>query len=126
VIVLDTCTLIWLASDPRRLGAGAVAVLDTADEIHLSDATVWEICLKWQVKKLELPSPPRTWVSEQARAWDLTRLPIEPEHLYRAVELPELHRDPFDRLLVAQTLACGGKLVTPDPAIRQYPVSVVW
>ena len=126
MILLDTCTFIWLTSEPGKLGAAAGAALDGADEIHLSDATVWEICLKWQAKKLDLPSPPRTWVADQARAWDLTRLPIELEHLYRAVELPDLHRDPFDRLLVAQALACGGRLITPDPAIRQYPVSVVW
>jgi PIN domain nuclease of toxin-antitoxin system len=126
VILLDACTLIWLASDPRKLGAAAGTALDAADEIHISDVTVWEICLKWHAKKLDLPTPPRTWIMEQARAWSLSRLQIEPEHLYRAVELPELHRDPFDRLLVAQALACGATLVTPDPAIRQYPVAVLW
>jgi PIN domain nuclease of toxin-antitoxin system len=60
------------------------------------------------------------------RAWQLQRVPIESDHLFRTCELPDLHRDPFDRLLVAQSLALGTKIVTPDPAIRQYPVATIW
>ncbi len=126
MLVLDTCTLIWLTSDAGRLSAAATAALDGESDLFVSDASRWEICLKWSAKKLELPSPPRTWIAEQARTWDLARLAIEEDDLYRAVELPDLHRDPFDRLLVAQTLARGARLVTPDPAIKQYPVAVVW
>jgi PIN domain nuclease of toxin-antitoxin system len=126
VLLLDTCALVWLTSDPGRLGERAKEALDAGSEILLSDASVWEICLKWQSKKLELPMPPRAWIAEQVRAWYLQRLPIEIEHLYRTVELPEHHRDPFDRLLVAQALTSGARIVTPDPAIRQYPVAVVW
>ena len=124
--MLDTCTLIWLAGEPGKLSAAAGAALGGSADITLSDVSIWEICLKWQVRKIGLPSPPRIWVAEQVRTWSLDRLPIEPEHLYRAVELPELHRDPFDRLLVAQALAHNATLVTPDPAIAQYPVAVVW
>jgi PIN domain nuclease of toxin-antitoxin system len=126
MLVLDTCTFIWLVSDASRLSAPAVKALDSARDIALSDVSIWEICLKWQARKIELPTPPRTWVAEQTRAWSLERLAIEPEDLYRTVELPELHRDPFDRLLVAQVLKTGARLVTPDPAIRQYPVAVLW
>jgi PIN domain nuclease of toxin-antitoxin system len=126
MLVLDTCTFIWLVSDASRLSAPAAKALDSARDIALSDVSIWEICLKWQARKIELPSPPRTWVAEQTRAWSLERLAIEPEDLYRTVELPELHRDPFDRLLVAQVLKTGARLVTPDPAIRQYPVAVLW
>jgi PIN domain nuclease of toxin-antitoxin system len=59
-------------------------------------------------------------------AWGVDRLPLEPEHSYRTTELPAVHRDPFDRLLVAQALAHGLSIVTPDAAIRGYPVAVVW
>lgn len=126
MLLLDTCTFVWLTSDPKRLSAAATASLEAEPEIRLSDVSIWEICLKWQARKLELPSPPRTWVTEQVRAWHLERLAIEPDHLYRACELAELHRDPFDRMLVAQGIAHGAKIVTPDPAIHQYPVAVVW
>lgn len=126
MLLLDTCTFIWLATEPGKLSAAAAAALGASPDISLSDVSVWEICLKWQAGKIGLPSPPRTWVEEQTRTWILGRLSIEPEHLYRAVELAALHRDPFDRLLVAQALATSATLVTPDPAIAQYPVAVVW
>jgi PIN domain nuclease of toxin-antitoxin system len=94
--------------------------------ILLSDASVWELCLKWQAGKVELPAPPRRWIGEQVQAWGIERLPIEPEHCYRTTELPQLHRDPFDRLLVAQAIAHGALIVTPDPAITAYPVACLW
>ena len=126
MLLLDTCTFIWLASDPSRLSADAVTAIESEVDICLSDTSIWEICLKWQAKKIELPSPPRIWISEQVRAWHLKRLPIEQEHLFRSVELSDLHKDPFDRLLVSQALVHRITIVTPDTAIRQYPVAVVW
>jgi PIN domain nuclease of toxin-antitoxin system len=126
-LLLDTCTFIWLAGDPSQLGEGARRAMDaSAAEIWLSDVTVWEVSLKWQAGKLSLPGPPRSWIEEQRATWDLTRAPLELEHLYRSTELPSHHRDPFDRLLVAQSIVEGLTLVTPDPAIRAYPVSVLW
>lgn len=126
MLILDTCTFIWLVSEPAELSATARSAIDGERSVCLSDVSVWEICLKWQARKIDLPSPPRTWVTEQVQAWQLDRLSIEPEHLYRSVELPDLHRDPFDRLLVSQALTRGGKIVTPDAAVRAYPVAVVW
>lgn len=94
--------------------------------LFLSDVSTWEICLKWQSRKLHLPSPPRRWIAEQAGVWALSRLAIEQEDLFRASELAEHHRDPFDRLLVAQTMVRDGQLITPDSAIHGYPVAVLW
>jgi PIN domain nuclease of toxin-antitoxin system len=126
LLLLDTCTFLWLTTDPAKLGRRAAAAIEADSVLLLSDASVWEICLKWQAKKLVLPSPPRAWVAEQVRTWELERAALEHEHFYRTVELPDLHRDPFDRLLVAQSLVLGAPIVTPDPAIRAYPVAVIW
>ena len=126
MLLLDTCTFIWLTSDPTRLSPCAVKSLEAENELGLSDVCIWEICLKWQAKKIELPDPPRAWVSDQMRAWNLQRVPMEIEHFYRSTELPDLHRDPFDRLLISQALANNLRIVTPDPAIKGYPVTVVW
>ncbi|HVW27723.1 MAG TPA: type II toxin-antitoxin system VapC family toxin [Polyangiaceae bacterium] len=126
MLLLDTCTFIWLTSAPSQLSARAASALEAEGTIHLSDVSVWEICLKWQTRKIALPSPPRVWITEQIDIGELGCVPIEPEHLYRCVELPDLHKDPFDRLLVSQALTRGAKLVTPDPAIRAYPIAVVW
>jgi PIN domain nuclease of toxin-antitoxin system len=126
-LLLDTCTFIWLVSAPDQLGERARQELDDPSAtLLLSDASVWEVCLKWQSGKLELPGPPRHWIEEQRRTWELTRAPIELEHLYRSTELPAHHRDPFDRMLVSQAIAEGLSIVTPDPAIRRYPVMVIW
>ena len=74
---MDTCSFIWLTSAPDRLGAKARDALDAEQaEILLSDVSIWEICTKWQARKLELPAPPRVWIEEQASLWQLGRLPI--------------------------------------------------
>jgi len=127
VLLLDTCVLLWLASRPGRLSRPARAALDDPGrDLFFSDASVWEICLKWLARKIVLPVPPRRCVEEQTVRWGIAELPIERSHLYRATELPQLHRDPFDRLLVAQALEAGLTVVTPDPAVRAYPVATLW
>lgn len=126
-LLLDTCTFVWLSCDPAGLSESARRALDdTASELLLSDVSVWEICLKWQAGKLELPAPPRVWVEDQRRIWALGRATLDLEHLYRGSELPGHHRDPFDRALISQALAQSLTIVTPDPAIRAYPVAVLW
>ena len=127
MLLLDTCTFVWLAAAPERLSETARELLDDPTRsIVLSDVSVWELCLKWQAGKLGLPAPPRTWVEEQARVWSLDRLELNRPHFYRSTELPTLHRDPFDRLLVAQALDRGLTLVTPDTHIHRYPVAARW
>jgi PIN domain nuclease of toxin-antitoxin system len=127
VLLLDTCTLLWLAASPRLLSRAARAALDAPHaRLFVSDASIWEVCLKWQAGKLQLPTPPRRWMIEQLGLWHLDRLALEPEHYYRTTELAPIHRDPFDRLLVAQAMVRDLTIVTPDPAIRAYPVAVLW
>jgi PIN domain nuclease of toxin-antitoxin system len=126
-LLLDTCTFVWLASAPGELADGARRRLDEPGaELLLSDASIWEICLKWQAGKLTLPEPPRRWIEDQRRVWELERLPMEPEHLYRTTELPAHHRDPFDRILISQAIVENLTVVTPDQAFRAYPVAVLW
>jgi PIN domain nuclease of toxin-antitoxin system len=126
-LVLDACTLVWLASSPDQLSdVVASAVNDVATDLFLSDGSVWEICLKWGAGKLQLPKPPRLWIEEQRRAWNIDAVPIERNHLYRVSELPAHHRDPFDRLLVAQAIENGLTIATPDPLIVLYPAAVLW
>lgn len=125
--LLDTCAFVWLVSAPKRLGPVASAAIDGAEaRLYLSDASVWEICLKWQAKKIKLPQPPRLWIQQQQAAWEIESLPIDRSHLFRVTELAEHHRDPFDRLLVAQAIEASLTLLTPDPAIASYPVATLW
>ncbi|MBI4585098.1 MAG: type II toxin-antitoxin system VapC family toxin [Planctomycetes bacterium] len=125
--LLDTCVWIWLCSDPARLSARASAALDDERaELLFSDAAALEIALKWAAGKIALPKPPRLWIEEQLALWQARSLPISRPAIYRSTELAELHRDPFDRLLVATALEEGATLVTPDPWIQRYPVAWIW
>ena len=126
-LLLDACTLIWLASAPQLLSSTSARLLDSPENsLWISDCTVWEICLKWQAAKLKLPSPPRHWIQQQQQQWQLESLAIERSHLFRVSELPMHHRDPYDRLLVAQAIETGLTIVTPDTQIHKYPVPFVW
>ena len=125
--LLDTCTFIWLVSEPERLSRDSAGIIDhPKTELYLSDASIWEICLKWQNGTLSLPSPPRMWVEQQVEVWQMRELSIGRRHLYRVSELPQHHRDPFDRLLVAQAIEESCAVITPDPAFRAYPVASSW
>ncbi|MBI4602813.1 MAG: type II toxin-antitoxin system VapC family toxin [Planctomycetes bacterium] len=125
--LLDTCAFLWLCAEPGRLSRKARdALSDPAADLLLSDASVLEIALKWEAKKLALPAPPRAWVTEQAGIWRAAAAPITRAVIYRAAELPALHRDPFDRLLVSTALEGGTTIVTPDQAIHKYPVPWTW
>jgi PIN domain nuclease of toxin-antitoxin system len=126
-LLLDTCTFLWLVAAPGNLSPATSAAIDRTDtELLLSDCSVWELCLKWRGGKIQLPRPPRLWVEEQVQIWRIQPLPIERTHLYRVTELPDHHRDPFDRLLVAQAIEEGLTVATPDPHFPPYPVAVLW
>lgn len=126
-LLLDTCTFIWLTQEPDRLGPRARALLDDlSNELLLSHVSVWEIYNKSQAGKLALPDVPRRWVEEQRVARGVTPWPIDLPSLGRMSELPLHHRDPFDRLLVAQALVHGFTLLSPDSAFAPYGVRVAW
>ena len=125
--VLDTCTLVWLCTEPERLSQVARDAIDAPDSaLSLSDVSALEIALKWNAGKIVLPDPPRHWCEAQIAAWGLDCLTLTRADIYRAAELPNHHLDPFDRLLVAVTLNATATILTPDPSIHRYPVSFRW
>ena len=125
--LLDTCTLIWLCSEPERLSATAAEAIDAPDTVLLwSDVSALEIALKWNAGMIILPDPPRHWIEQQIAAWSLDCLSLKRTDIYRASELPAHHRDPFDRLLVAAALGANATILTPAEAIHAYPVSCRW
>lgn len=124
--LLDTHVFLWLLTARRRL---AVSVLDRladpASEVFISAATAWEIAIKHELGWLTLPEPAADYVPRRVAAMDGRELPISHADALDAGALPRLHRDPFDRLLVAQARRHGMVLVTADPAITQYDVEVL-
>ena len=126
-LLLDTCTFIWLVSQPKQLSKAAIQAIDnTAHEIIFSDVSALEISLKFPREKIMLPLPPREWIEEQLAIWKPAELPLNRQTIYRASELPNHHTDPFDRLLIAAALVNHLTIVTPDPEIRRYPVPTIW
>ena len=125
-ILLDTCTLLWLCVDSRELSASARQIILTCDELYLSPVSAWEIAVKQNIGKLALPAPAAEWVPQQRMNHGIDSLPLSEGAVLCVSELPSHHKDPFDRMLVAQALYEGLILLTPDPLIRAYPVRVEW
>jgi len=124
--LLDTHVWLWLQTDPDRLGRRLLAQLERpANELLLSAASTWEITIKHGLGKLELPAPPEVYVPERLRRSGTTPLPIEHAHVLRVGTLPPHHRDPFDRVLVAQAQLLDATLVTADEQLRSYDVDLV-
>lgn len=126
-VLLDTHAFLWFVFDDPRLSGRAAEVLeDESVEKVLSIASVWEIVIKVQIGKLGLGMPLERFVRDFVEGRTLTLLRIDLEHLLAYGALPLHHRDPFDRLLVAQATALGLPVVTTDPNFAPYGVTVIW
>ena len=126
IALLDTQVWLWLTVDPDRVAEQVVDVLaDPANDVMLSAASSWEIAIKYALGKLPLPREPAGFVPEQLRLQGIRPVAIEHDHVLRVASLPQHHRDPFDRLLVAQALSLGATIVTADPEIARYDVDVL-
>jgi PIN domain nuclease of toxin-antitoxin system len=126
-LLLDTCTFIWLCSDPDKLSGAAARILDDPDnERALSMASIWEIALKYRSGKLPLSDQPEHWLEDQIGLQAVEVLPLQRETLYRAAALPPVHKDPFDRVIAADALQRRLCVVSPDKPFERYGCKVVW
>ncbi len=125
--LLDTHVLLWMLQGDSRLSRAATeTICDERNALFFSVASQWEMCIKISLGKLELardwPRIIETQMERNAIDW----LPLRKEHPIRLLDLPYIHRDPFDRLLICQALHEGLTLITGDGAIAAYDVPVVW
>lgn len=126
-ILLDTLTWIWWEANPKRLNARCYEALEDPENLLLlSAASSWEIGIKYALKKLDLPEPPGQYVPKRLTESNINALSVEHAHALRVAELPLQHRDPFDRLLVAQAQVEGVTLATADPSFLLYEVDILW
>jgi PIN domain nuclease of toxin-antitoxin system len=122
MIVLDTCALLWLVIEPDRLSSVAREGIGSAGEfVYVSAISAWEIGWKHRCGKLRLKLPPGDWWPRALAQHVLKELPISSAIALRSASLPPLHRDPADRFLIATAQEHNLTLLTPDPAIQQYP-----
>jgi len=123
-LLLDTHALFWALLEPGRLPATLRATLeDPANIVFASAASVWEMAIKQAIGKVDFPFAA---LAAALRRANLLELQITIRHAEAAARLPPFHRDPFDRMLVAQAQSEGLSLVSRDPAMRQYQVTVLW
>lgn len=126
-ILLDTCTFLWLVANAPELTANARATFsDSNNQVYLSAVSSWEIAVKHALGKLPLPNTPDVFVQEQRKLHQIDSLPLDEPSTLHLHELPSIHRDPFDRMLVCQAIEHDLVILTPDPMIRQYPVRTLW
>lgn len=125
--LLDAHSLIWALDDPSKLGRNAHDCLqDSANDLAISVGTIWELSIKVGLGKLTLSLPYRAWIERAITDLGLTVLPITVEITDAQMALPRHHRDPFDRLLVAQCLVESMPIVSADSMFDDYGIARVW
>lgn len=126
-LLLDTHVFLWwIAGDPRLPSKINEIIRNVENKLFLSAASGWEIAIKANLGRLQLPSELKDFISEQLVINDIKSLPIQMKHALHVYTLPNYHRDPFDRLLVAQSQIENLPLITADAQIARYPVKIIW
>jgi len=125
--LLDTHVFLWLNHQPERLSPAVQALCAAGEhDFYLSIVSAWEMQIKSQLGKLSMAMPVKELVDRSCGANDIQVLPVTLEHVDALSQLPDLHKDPFDRLLIAQAMHEGLTLLSADQAIAAYPAPVVW
>jgi len=127
-LLLDTCTLLWWISEPSRVTDAAQSCVKSAENaVFVSVVSAWEVSIKERMKRFaDYPTGAGATVLATLESYRFEVMPIFWPHAVRAGELPLHHRDPFDRMLVAQAQLEGLKLVSPDPLFGPYDVERIW
>jgi len=124
--LLDTHVWLWILAEPQRLGPGAIAIVEnTENRLVLSAASSWEIAIKFALGRLPMPEAPDKHLLDWMRRTGVDGLAVEHHHALAVATLPMHHRDPFDRLLVAQAQIEHLPILTADPLFDRYDIEVV-
>jgi PIN domain nuclease of toxin-antitoxin system len=126
-LLLDTCTFLWLILGNSELSSRARdRIRDPDNDVYLSSVSTWEMALKCGIGRLHLPEPVDRFVIGMRERHEICSLEPAEEATLQVTKLPDLHHDPFDRMLVCQAIVHGLTLITPDRLIQQYPVRTDW
>ena len=126
-LLVDTHTFLWLVEGSPKLSSTAKAALaNRNNELYLSVASIWELAIKVGNKKMALTDPLDMFVGKWTLAYQLALLPIDAAHVLAVVGLPDHHRDPFDRILIAQAHVESMTLVSVDAKFAPYSVPILW
>jgi len=122
-LLLDTHVFLWYLTGAKALSVDLRKTIQhPGNAVFLSPVSIWEALVKYRLGKLPLPASPEIYLPDQRRRHGIETLPLDEPSVARLAGLPDLHRDPFDRMLVCQALEHELTLATVDPAVRAYPV----
>jgi PIN domain nuclease of toxin-antitoxin system len=125
-LLLDTHTFLWFIDDSPQLSAKGKTLLEADNDLLLSIGSLWEIAIKLRLGKLTVAMPTDVLMTQQVTSNDIGVLSITVPHLVTVSTLPLNHRDPFDRLIIAQAMVEQMPIVSADPAFDAYPVQRLW
>ena len=124
--LLDTHAFLWAISGDQKLSRRAAEIFSGPSDLWLSVASIWEILIKVQIGKIPLPGPAGPYLTKELVENQIEILPISLDHALRIESLANHHSDPFDRMLIAQSLEEKLPIVTADRVFSRYPVEVIW
>ena len=124
--LLDTHTFLWAISGSEKLSPRAAQLFTGPSDLCLSVVSIWEILIKVRIGKIQLPQPGGAYLVKKMAENKIETLPISLDHVMKVETLPMHHNDPFDRMLIAQSLEEKLPLVTSDRVFADYPIEVIW
>jgi PIN domain nuclease of toxin-antitoxin system len=125
-LLLDTHIFLWFISGDKRLPKGMLdSIRDPNNEVYLNVASLWEAIVKYELGRLPLPQPPNIYLPIQRQKHQIASLSLDEASVSQLANLPQIHRDPFDRILICQAMEHGLTIVTADDAICAYPVPIL-
>lgn len=124
--LLDTHTFLWAISGSAKLSHRAERIFVGPNDLWLSVASIWEILIKVRIGKIQLPTPTGPYLVKKLAENRIEALPVTLDHVLRVETLPMHHSDPFDRILIAQSIEEGWPVVTSDSWFEHYSVQVLW
>lgn len=124
--LLDTHAFLWAIAEEEKLSRRAKQIFTGSNDLWLSVASLWEILIKVQAGKLPLPEPSGPYLVRELAKNRIEILPVKMDHVLRIESLPQHHRDPFDRILIAQSLEENLPLITADPVFEKYSIRIIW
>jgi PIN domain nuclease of toxin-antitoxin system len=126
-LLLDTATFLWVINDAPELSSQARQLfVDPENEAYLSAVSAWEIAIKYGLGRLPLPEPPDRFIPAQRKQHGIDSLQLDEEAALHLSRLPQLHKDPFDRMLVCQAIVHHLVILTSDDLVTQYPIRTMW
>ncbi len=126
-MLLDTATFLWICRQPMKLSRRAASIYeDPSNEMYLSPTSAYEIVVKCNQGKLDVGGSPTSFIRAERERRRIRPLPFDEESAFAVERLPAIHADPFDRLLIGQSIAHGLTLLTPDATIALYPIRTIW